>query len=84
MKPIMYQKILLAILILLGALRVIAGILNSPRLAKACLIGAVLVIAGALIVWVLMGLSPIPPFVFKLWRWLVGLFHSGVAEVKQL
>jgi len=67
----MYQKVLLAVLILLVALRVIAGILNSPRLAKLCLILVVLLVAAALIVWLLLGWSPIP-------GWLAGLFRRVV------
>jgi predicted tellurium resistance membrane protein TerC len=77
----MYQKVLLAILILLAALRVIAGILNSPRLAKLCLILVVLLIATSLILWVMMGWSPIPAWLTNTARWII---NSVFAQVSRL
>jgi predicted tellurium resistance membrane protein TerC len=61
----MYPNMLLSILILLIALQVIGGMLSTPKLIKAASVGMVLLVAAALIVWLLMGLSPIPPWVAK-------------------
>ena len=61
----MYPNILLSILILLIAFQVIGGMLSTPKLIKAASVGVVLLVASALIIWLLMGLSPIPPWVSK-------------------
>ena len=61
----MYPNILISILILLVAFEIIGGIMGSARLAKAAGVGMVLLVAAALIVWLLMGLSPIPAWLAK-------------------
>jgi len=61
----MYPNILISILILLVAVQVIGGMLSTPKLIKAAGVGMVLLVAAALIVWLMMGLSPIPPWIAK-------------------
>ena len=58
----MYANILLSVFIALIAFMIIGGILNSPRLVKAAGVLMVAVTAVALILWLLMGLSPVPPW----------------------
>jgi len=69
----MYPNILLSVLIALIALTVIGGILNTPRLAKAAGVLLVAEAAVALILWLLMGLSPVPPWFL---RWVAWLVHT--------
>ena len=61
----MYPNVLISILIMLVAFQVIGGMLSTPKLIKAASVGIVLLIAAALIIWLLMGLSPIPPWISK-------------------
>jgi len=69
----MYANILLSVFIALIALTIIGGILNSPRLVKAAGVLLVAEAAVALILWLLMGLSPVPPW-FP--RWVARLAHT--------
>ena len=69
----MYPNILLSVFIALVAFMFIGGMLNSPRLVKAAGVLMVAGVATALILWLLMGLSPIPPWFSK---WVVRLFHG--------
>ena len=69
----MDPNILLSVFIALVAFMIIGGILNSPRLVKAAGVLMVAGVATALILWLLMGLSPIPPW-FS--RWVVRLSHG--------
>ena len=69
----MYPHIVLSVFIALVALAVIGGILNSPRLVKVAGVLLVAEAAVALILWVLMGLSPVPPW-FP--RWVARLVHT--------
>jgi intracellular septation protein A len=56
----MYANSLLSVFIALIAFMVIGGILNSVRLVKAAGVLMVATVATALILWLLMGLSPVP------------------------
>jgi len=58
----MYPNILVSIFIALIALAIIGGILNSPRLVKAAGVLLVVEAAAAVILWLLLGLSPVPPW----------------------
>jgi len=69
----MYPHIVLSVFIALVALAVIGGILDSPRLVKVAGVLLVAEAAVALILWVLMGLSPVPPW-FP--RWVARLVHT--------
>lgn len=69
----MYPNILLSVFIALVAFVIIGGMLNSPRLVKAAGVLMVAGVAAALILWLLMGLSPIPPWFPK---WVDRLVHS--------
>jgi len=69
----MYPNILLSVFIALIALAVIGSILNSPRLVKAAGVLLVTEAAVALILWLLMGLSPVPSW-FP--RWVAWLVHT--------
>ena len=70
----MYPNILLSVFIALIAFVIIGGILNSPRLVKAAGVLMVVAVATALILWLVMGFSPVP-------RWLpraaARLVHAG-------
>ncbi len=61
----MYPNILVSILILLIALEIIGGMLPSRKLAKAAAVCMVLLVAAALILWLLAGLYPVPAWVTK-------------------
>jgi predicted tellurium resistance membrane protein TerC len=61
----MYPNILLSILILLAALEIIGGMLRSHRLMKTAGVSLVLLVAASLILWLLMGLSPVPAWLTK-------------------
>ena len=69
----MYPNMLLSVLIALVAVMIIGGMLNSQRLVKAA--GALMVVelAVALILWLLMGLSPLPSWFV---RWVSRLVHT--------
>lgn len=69
----MYPNILLSVFIALIALMIIAGMLNSPRLVKAAGVLMVAEAAVALILWLLMGISPLPPWFPK---WVARLVHT--------
>ncbi len=62
----MYPNILVSILILLVALEVIGHMLQRAWLVKAAGVGMVLLVAAALIIWLLLGMSPIPAWFTKL------------------
>jgi hypothetical protein len=79
----MYQKMLLAVLIGLGALRIVATILDSGRLVRLFQIVIVLFLATVLILWVTMGWSPIPGFVVKGVRWFVHLVSSETRHLSK-
>ena len=70
----MYPNILLSVFIALIAFTIIGGILNSPRLVKAAGVLMVAAVATALILWLLMGLSPIPNWFVKA---VVPLVHAA-------
>lgn len=70
----MYANSLLSVFIALIAFTVIGGILNSPRLVKAAGVLMVAAVATALILWLLMGLSPIPNWFAKA---VVPLVHAA-------
>ncbi len=69
----MYPNMLLSVLIALVALMIIGSMLNSQRLVKAA--GALMVaeVAAALILWLLMGLSPLPSWFVN---WVSRLVHT--------
>lgn len=67
----MYPRLLVAIFILLMTVRIIADVVASPKLAKASVIGVILLFATSLVLWVLLGLSPVP-------EWAVNLFRRAV------
>jgi hypothetical protein len=69
----MYPNILLSVFIALIAFAIIGGILNSPKLVKAAGVLMVVAVATALILWLLMGLSPVAPWLAK---WVAGLVHA--------
>ncbi len=69
----MYPNLLLSIFIALVAFMIIGAILNAPRLVKAALVLLVAEGAVALILWLLMGLSPLPPWFAK---WALRLVHN--------
>lgn len=77
----MYPNILVSILIMLIALQVIGGMLGSRKLIKGAGIGMVLLVASALIIWILLGLSPLPVWFTKLVGRIVRLVTSAVAAV---
>jgi hypothetical protein len=74
----MYANVLLSVFIALIAFMIIGGILNSPRLVKAAGVLMVAAAATALILWLLRGLSPVPPW---LPRAVVRLVHAGERAV---
>ena len=65
---IMYPKLLVVIFILLMTTRFISDVVEKPKLAKAAIIGVILLVATSLVLWVLMGLSPVPDWATKLVR----------------
>ena len=69
----MYPNMLLSVLIALVALMIIGGMLNSQRLVKAAGVLMVAELAVALILWLLMGLSPLPSWFV---RWVSRLVHT--------
>lgn len=74
----MYPNILLSVFIALIAFMIIGGILNSPRLIKAAGVLMVAALAAALILWLLMGLSPVAPWMP---RAVARLFHAAQRAV---
>jgi intracellular septation protein A len=70
----MYANILLSVFIALIAFMVIGGILKSVRLVKAAGVLMVAAVATALILWLLMGLSPVPDWFPKV---VVRLVQAG-------
>jgi hypothetical protein len=62
----MYPNFLLSVFIALVALQIIGGVVGKPTLAKAAGVLMVAAAAAALILWLLMGLSPVPPWFTKL------------------
>jgi hypothetical protein len=70
----MYPNILLSVFIVLTAFAIIGGMLNSPRLVKAAGVLMVAAVATALILWLLMGLSPVPNWLTKT---VIRLVHAG-------
>ena len=70
----MYPNILLSVFIALIALQIIGGVVSSPKLVKAAGVLMVVAAATALILWLLMGLSPVPSW---LTRAVVRLVHVG-------
>jgi predicted tellurium resistance membrane protein TerC len=78
----MYPNVLISILILLMAVEVIGGMLNNHKLIKAAGVGVVLLVAGALIIWVMMGLSPVPVWAVKFVTKIVRSVAASVAAIK--
>lgn len=74
----MYPNILLSVFIALIAFSIIGGILNSPRLVKAAAVLMVATVATALILWLLMGLFPLPNWLTK---GVVRLLQAGQRAV---
>jgi len=70
----MYPNVVLSGFIALVAFIIIGGILNSHRLVKAAGVLMVAALATALILWLLMGLSPVPNWSTKT---VVRLVHAG-------
>ena len=70
----MYPNVLMSVFIALIAFAIIGAILSSPRLAKAAAVLMVATVAAALIVWLLMGLSPVPRW---LTRMVIRLVHAS-------
>ena len=70
----MYPNILLSVFIALIALQIIGGVVGSPKLVKAAGVLMVAAVATALILWLLMGLSPVPTWLTKAF---VRLVHAG-------
>jgi predicted tellurium resistance membrane protein TerC len=70
----MYPNILLSVFIALTAFTIIGGMLNNPRLVKAAGVLIVAVVATALILWLRMGLCPVPNWLTKT---VVRLVHAG-------
>jgi hypothetical protein len=73
----MYPNILLSILIMLVAFEIIGGMVGSQRLMKTSGVCMVLLVATALIVWLLMGLSPIPAWLTNFVKKIVSMATSG-------
>ena len=69
----MYPNVLLSVFIALVAFMIIGRMINSPRLVKAAGVLMVAGVATALIVWLLMGFSPVPAWFSK---WVDRLFHT--------
>jgi intracellular septation protein A len=69
----MYPNILLSVFIALIAFMMIGSMLNSPRLVKAAGVLMVAGVATALILWLMMGLYPLPPWFSK---WVDRLVHA--------
>jgi len=61
----MYPNILVSIFILLMAVEIIGHMLRREWLVKTAAVGMVLLVAAALIVWLLLGLSPVPVWFTK-------------------
>lgn len=74
----MYPNILLSILILLVAFEIIGAMLRSDKMIRAAGVGMVLLVAAVLILWLLMGFSPIPPWFTK----LIGRILHSVQSAK--
>ena len=70
----MYPNVLLSVFIALMALAIIGGIVGRPGLGKAAGVLMVATVATALILWLLMGLSPAPRW---LTRAVAGLLHAA-------
>jgi hypothetical protein len=70
----MYPNLLLSVFIALIALQIIGGMVGRPKLVKAAGVLMVVAVATALILWLLMGLSPIPSWLAKV---AVRLVHAG-------
>ena len=76
----MYPNILLSVFIALVAFMIIGGILNSQRLVKAAGVLMVDGVATALILWLLLGLSPVPSWLAKAF---VRLVQAGQRAAKR-
>jgi len=61
----MYPNLLLSVLIALVALMIIGGMLNSQKIVRAAGVLMVAEVAVALILWLLLGLSPLPSWLVK-------------------
>jgi hypothetical protein len=70
----MYPNILLSVFIALIALQIIGGVVGSPKLVKLAGVMLVAAVATTLILWLLMGLSPVPSWLTKVF---VRLVHAG-------
>ena len=70
----MYPNILLSVFIALIALQIIGGMVGSPKLVKAAGVLMVAAVATTLILWLLMGLSPVPNWLAKA---VVRLVHAA-------
>ena len=70
----MYPNTLLSVFIALIVLQIIGSMVGSPRLVKAAGVLMVAAVATALIIWLLMGRSPVPNWLAKV---VVRLVHEG-------
>jgi predicted tellurium resistance membrane protein TerC len=69
----MYPNILSSVLILLVAFLIIGRMLRSHKLTKTAGVALVLFVATTLILWLLLGLNPIPGWLIKS---VGGLLHQ--------
>ncbi|MCE5310125.1 MAG: hypothetical protein LLG20_21020 [Acidobacteriales bacterium] len=72
----MYPNILLSVLILIVAILIIGQMLGNRRLSKVAAVGLVLFTAATLILWLLLGLNPVPGWFVKSVRDVLHLLKS--------
>ncbi len=61
----MYRKILLTVLISLVTTWTIGGVIGSHKVKKAAVLGMVLLAGAAALIWVLVGIPPVPRSVMR-------------------
>lgn len=76
----MYPNILLSVFIALIALQIIGGMVHNPRLTKAASVLMVAAAAAVLILWLLVGFSPVPAWFAKM---VVRLIHFAQTAGRQ-
>jgi hypothetical protein len=74
----MYPSLLLSVFVALIALMIIGRMLGTPWMVKLAGVLMVVTAATAVILWLLMGLSPFPPWFTK---WVARLFRTGLRAV---
>ncbi len=70
----MYPNLLLSVFVALAALMIIGRMLGTPWIVKAAGVLMVAAAATAVILWLMAGLSPIPPWFAK---WVTHTFRAG-------